>query len=226
LSQWICGGDGWAYDIGFGGLDHVEAFEANDVNVLVVDTEMYSNTGGQCSKSTPQGASVKFASGGKQQRKKNIGEIFMTYEHVYVASVALSNPAQVLQAFIEADKHKGPSFIIAYSPCIQQGIRARGMDDMFEESKLAVDSGYWPLYRFNPMLVEENKNPFVLDSKKLRKEVSTFLQRESRFANLKKKHPEIAEGVLRSLSYPFVHVPHISNLCHCFFVYCKTCLRR
>ena len=190
LSQWICGGDGWAYDIGFGGLDHVEAFEANDVNVLVVDTEMYSNTGGQCSKATPAGASVNFAIGGKTQSKKNIGEIFMTYEHVYVASVCLANQAQVLQAFIEADQHQGPSFIVAYSPCVQQGIRSRGLDDMVVESRFAVDSGYWPLYRYNPKLRDENKNPFILDSKKLRKEVTAFLQRETRFMSLQKKHPE------------------------------------
>jgi sulfite reductase alpha subunit-like flavoprotein len=192
LSQWIVGGDGWAYDIGFGGLDHVEAFESNDVNVLVVDTEMYSNTGGQMSKATPAGATAKFAAGGKQQGKKKIGEIFMTYEHVYVASVSLANQAQVLQAFVEADRHHGPSFIVAYSPCIQQGVRPRGLDDMVEESRYAVDSGYWPLYRYNPELVREGKNPFVLDSKKLRKEVTSFLQRESRFIKLQKSHPEIS----------------------------------
>lgn len=200
ISQWIVGGDGWAYDIGFGGLDHVEAFEENDVNVLVVDTEMYSNTGGQMSKATPAGASVKFAVGGKRQRKKSIGEIFMTYEHVYVASVSLANQAQVLQAFVEADKHAGPSFIVAYSPCVQQGVRPRGLDDMVEESRFAVDSGYWPLYRYNPDLVKESKNPFVLDSKKLRQEVTSFLQRESRFVNLRKKHPEVAEELILKMN--------------------------
>eukprot|EP00970_Alexandrium_tamarense_P000021 scaffold6_cov190-Alexandrium_tamarense.AAC.17 len=132
LSQWIVGGDGWAYDIGYGGLDHVEAFEANDVNVLVVDTEMYSNTGGQASKSTPAGAAVKFAMGGKQQTKKNMGEIFMTYEHVYVASVCLSNQTQLLQALVEADRHNGPSFIVCYAPCIQQQVRPEGLNDMFD----------------------------------------------------------------------------------------------
>lgn len=175
--------------------DHVEAFEANDVNVLVVDTEMYSNTGGQQSKATPAGASVKFAVGGKVQRKKNIGEIFMTYEHVYVASVSLHNQSQSLQAFVEADRHKGPSLIVAYSPCIQQGVRPRGLNDMFDECKLAVDSGYWPLYRYNPALIEEGSNPFILDSKRLRKDVVNFLQRESRFINLEKKHPKIAEAL-------------------------------
>ena len=213
LSQWIVGGDGWAYDIGFGGLDHVEAFEANDVNVLVVDTEMYSNTGGQCSKATPAGAAVKFAMGGKQQRKKNIGEIFMTYEHVYVASVALSNHSQVLQAFLEADRHNGPSFIVAYAPCIQQGVRPRGLDDMFEESKFAVDSGYWPLYRYNPELVHEHKNPFVLDSKKLRKDVAAFLARESRFLNLKKKHPEIAADLFARMNQDVQHrMEHLNQI--------------
>jgi sulfite reductase alpha subunit-like flavoprotein len=200
ISQWITGGDGWAYDIGFGGLDHVEAFEANDVNVLVVDTEMYSNTGGQMSKATPSGATVKFAAGGKVQKKKSIGEIFMTYEHVYIASVAISNQAQVLQAFIEADKHDGPSIIIAYAPCIQHGVRPQGLNDMYEEAKYAVDSGYWPLYRFNPELTKEGKNPFVLDSKKLRKEVTQFLQRESRFVNLKKNHPEIAAELFSKMN--------------------------
>lgn len=200
ISQWITGGDGWAYDIGFGGLDHIEAFEANDVNVLVVDTEMYSNTGGQQSKATPAGASVKFAIGGKKQKKKSIGEMFMTYEHVYVASVALGNQAQVLQAFWEADQHNGPSIIIAYSPCIQQGVRPRGLNDMYEESKFAVDSGYWPLYRYKPSLAAEGQNPFVLDSKKLRKEVTTFLKRESRFITLKKKiqySPRICGNISR-----------------------------
>jgi homodimeric pyruvate:ferredoxin (flavodoxin) oxidoreductase len=200
ISQWITGGDGWAYDIGFGGLDHIEAFEANDVNVLVVDTEMYSNTGGQMSKATPRGATVKFASGGKMQRKKSIGEIFMTYEHVYVASVAITSQAQVLQAFLEADRHDGPSIVIAYAPCIQHGVRPQGLNDMYDEAKYAVDSGYWPLYRYNPQLLKEGKNPFILDSKKLRKEVTSFLQRESRFVNLKKNHPEIANELFAGMN--------------------------
>lgn len=213
LSQWITGGDGWAYDIGFGGLDHVEAFEANDVNVLVVDTEMYSNTGGQMSKSTPAGASVKFAIGGKQQRKKSLGEIFMTYEHVYVASVALHNQAQVLQAFVEADRHNGPSIIIAYAPCIQQGVRPQGLNDMIDESRFAVDSGYWPLYRYNPELVHEGKNPFVLDSKKLRKDVKAFLARESRFLSLKKKDPQVAEGLWQTINKDVHHrMEHLQQL--------------
>lgn len=126
--------------------------------MLVVDTEMYSNTGGQQSKATPAGASVKFAVAGKQQTKKNMGEIFMSYEHVYVASVCLSEQSQLLQALIEADRHNGPSFVVAYAPCIQQQVRPEGLNDMFDECKFAVDSGYWPLYRYNPSLVQEGKN--------------------------------------------------------------------
>ncbi|KAL7522654.1 hypothetical protein ACHAWX_007353 [Stephanocyclus meneghinianus] len=205
LTQWIVGGDGWAYDIGFGGLDHVEAFQANDVNVLVVDTEMYSNTGGQQSKATPAGASVKFAMGGKQQTKKNMGEIFMTYEHVYVASVCLSNQTQLLQALVEADKHDGPSFVVCYAPCINQGVRPEGLNDMFDECKYAVDSGYWPLYRYNPALLIEGKNPFILDSKKLRKEVTSFLKREGRFINLRKAHPEIADELFAKMNQDVHH---------------------
>ncbi len=213
LSQWIVGGDGWAYDIGFGGLDHIEAFESNDVNVLVVDTEMYSNTGGQMSKATPAGASVKFAVGGKTQRKKSIGEMFMTYEHVYVASVSLANQAQVLQAFIEADRHNGPSFVVAYAPCVQQGVRPRGLDDMVEESRFAVESGYWPLYRFNPALANEGKNPFVLDSKKLRKDVQKFLQRETRFMKLQKSCPEIADDLFTKMNRDVNHrMEHLNQL--------------
>lgn len=213
LSQWIVGGDGWAYDIGFGGLDHVEAFEANDVNVLVVDTEMYSNTGGQQSKATPAGASVKFALGGKRQKKKGLGEMFMTYEHVYVASVALHDQAQTLQAFLEADQHNGPSIIIAYAPCVQQGVRPQGLNDMFEECKFAVDSGYWPLYRFKPSLVNEGQNPFVLDSKKLRKEVTDFLKRESRFLALKKKDPELAKLLWEQMNATVHHrMEHLQQL--------------
>lgn len=174
---------------------------------------MYSNTGGQCSKATPAGATAKFAEGGKQQRKKNIGEIFMTYEHVYVASVSLGNPAQVLQAFIEADQHNGPSIIIAYSPCVQQGVRPRGLDDMVEESRFAIDSGYWPLYRYNPELVKEGKNPFILDSKKLRQDVTAFLKRESRFVKLQKQHPEIADDLFSKMNQDVHHrMEHLNQL--------------
>jgi hypothetical protein len=196
-----------------GGLDHVEAFECNDVNVLVVDTEMYSNTGGQQSKSTPEGATQAFAFGGKTQKKKPLGEMFMAYEHVYVASVALSNQAQTLRAMIEADQHDGPSIIIAYAPCILQGVRPNGLNDMFIESQLAVDSGYWPLYRFNPELAKEGHNPFILDSKKLRKEITTFLQHESRFINLKKKDPVVAEHLWQHMNADAKHrMDHLLEL--------------
>lgn len=206
-----------AYDIGFGGLDHVEAFEANDVNVLVVDTEMYSNTGGQQSKATPAGAMAQFASGGKVQRKKDIGQIFMTYEHVYVASICLANQAQMLQALVEADRHPGPSIVIAYAPCIQQGVRPQGLNDMFDEAKFAIDSGYWPLYRYNPSLLAEGQNPFILDSKKLRKDVASFLQRESRFINLKKKNPEVAKEL-------WEHMNQDGTFSTIFAVHCTTML--
>lgn len=184
LSHWIVGGDGWAYDIGYGGLDHVQGFSKNDVNVLVVDTEMYSNTGGQSSKATPIGASVVFSKGGKSQTKKQLGAIFMTYEHIYVASVCLSNQSQLVKALVEADRYDGPSIVIAYAPCIQQQVRPEGLNDMFNECKLATDSGYWPLYRYNPSLVTEGKNPFILDSKRLRRDVTSFLKREGRFLNV------------------------------------------
>jgi pyruvate-ferredoxin/flavodoxin oxidoreductase len=164
-------------DSGFGGLDHVKAIKANDMNVLVVDTKMYSNTGGQQSKVTPAGASIKFVMGGKQQKKKSLGEMFMTYKHVYVASITLSNQAQTLQAFAQADRHNGLSIIIAYAPCIQQGIQL-SLNDMFDECRLMVDSGYWPLYHYCLELLNARQNLFILDSKKLCKDVTKFLQHE------------------------------------------------
>lgn len=171
---------------------------------------MYSNTGGQCSKATPAGASVKFAMGGKVQKKKSLGEIFMTYEHVYVASISLSDPAQTLQALIEADQHNGPSIVIAYAPCVQQGVRPDGLNDMFEECKFAVDSGYWPLYRYKPSLVNEGQNPFILDSRKLREDVTDFLKRESRFLSLRKKSP----GKILKASLCASHNAHMIVLLH------------
>jgi sulfite reductase alpha subunit-like flavoprotein len=181
--------------------------------VLVVDTEMYSNTGGQQSKATPSGAAVKFAMGGKQQRKKSLGEIFMTYEHVYVASVALHNHSQVLQAFLEADRHNGPSIIIAYAPCEQQGVRPQGLNDMIDESRFACESGYWPLYRYKPWLATEGQNPFVLDCKKLRKDVTSFLQRESRFLGLKKKDPKLAKELWEHMNHDVLHrMEHLQQL--------------
>ncbi len=188
-SVWIIGGDGWAYDIGYGGLDHVIA-SGEDVNILVLDTEVYSNTGGQSSKATPLGAIAKFAASGKKLPKKDLGRIAMTYGYVYVASVAMgANKMQVLKAFKEAEAHKGPSIVIAYAPCINQGVR-KGMGKSMEESKLAVDSGYWPLYRYNPALAAEGKNPLVLESKAPDGSLQGFLSGENRYAQLEKEMPD------------------------------------
>ncbi|MDD4993968.1 MAG: pyruvate:ferredoxin (flavodoxin) oxidoreductase [Paludibacter sp.] len=200
-SQWIIGGDGWAYDIGFGGLDHVIASGKN-VNILVLDTEIYSNTGGQASKSTPVGAVAKFAASGKRVRKKDLGMIAATYGYVYVAQVAMgANQAQTLKAIREAEAYDGPSIIIAYSPCISHGIRA-GMGKAQEEQKLAVECGYWHLYRYNPTLAEEGKNPMTLDSKEPQwDKFQDFLKGEVRYTTLLKQFPveatelfEAAEG--------------------------------
>ncbi|MEL7588116.1 MAG: pyruvate:ferredoxin (flavodoxin) oxidoreductase [Prolixibacteraceae bacterium] len=191
-SVWIFGGDGWAYDIGFGGLDHVLA-SGEDVNVLVMDTEVYSNTGGQASKATPVGAVAKFAASGKKIRKKDLGMIAMSYGYVYVAQVAMgANQAQYLKALREAEAYPGPSLIIAYSPCINHGLRA-GMGKSQEEEKLAVEAGYWSLYRYNPLLENENKNPFVMDSKEPDwSKFQDFLGGEVRYTSLKKAFPEQA----------------------------------
>ncbi len=188
-SIWAVGGDGWAYDIGYGGLDHVIA-SGEDVNILVLDTEVYSNTGGQSSKATPTGAVAKFAFSGKKIGKKDLGRIAMTYGYVYVASISMgANKNQVIKAFSEADKHPGPSLIIAYAPCINQGLK-RGMGKSQEEEKLAVDSGYWPLYRYNPALEEDGKNPFILESKEPDGTIQEFLGGEVRFASLEGTFPE------------------------------------
>ena len=185
---WLFGGDGWAYDIGYGGLDHVMA-SGEDVNVFVVDTEVYSNTGGQSSKATPVGASAKFADGGKRTAKKDLGRLMMTYPNVYVASVAMgANPGQLMKAVTEAVEHKGPSIVIAYAPCINHGIKA-GMASVQAEMKKAVDCGLWPLYRYNP----DKAKPFSLDYKQPSIPVSEFLNGEVRYAGLKIKYPEIAE---------------------------------
>lgn len=188
-SIWIFGGDGWAYDIGFGGLDHVIA-SGEDVNILVLDTEVYSNTGGQSSKSTPVSAVAKFAASGKKIRKKDLGMIATTYGYVYVAQVAMgANQAQCLKAFREAEEYKGPSLVIAYSPCISHGLR-KGMGHAQEEEKAAVDCGYWSLWRYNPMLEEEGKNPFTLDSKEPDwSKFSDFLFGEVRYTSLQKSNP-------------------------------------
>jgi pyruvate-ferredoxin/flavodoxin oxidoreductase len=189
-SIWIIGGDGWAYDIGYGGLDHVLAM-GNDVNVLVLDTEVYSNTGGQSSKSTPLGAVAKFAAKGKQFKKKDLGLMAITYGYVYVASVAMgANKNQLLKALIEAESYPGPSLIIAYAPCINHGIN---MGKSQEEQKRAVESGYWVLYRYDPRLKAEGKNPFILDSKDPKMSFKEFLMGEVRYSSLTRTFPEVAE---------------------------------
>ncbi|MDI9496845.1 MAG: pyruvate:ferredoxin (flavodoxin) oxidoreductase [Bacillota bacterium] len=191
-SQWIIGGDGWAYDIGYGGLDHVLA-SGEDVNVLVLDTEVYSNTGGQSSKATPTASVAKFAAAGKRVKKKDLGLIATTYGYVYVAQVAIgANMNQFLKAVKEAESYPGPSLIIAYAPCINHGIKA-GMGKTVEREKLAVEAGYWHLYRFNPLLKDEGKNPFILDSKAPSASFREFLEGEVRYASLKTTFPEIAE---------------------------------
>lgn len=191
-SVWVFGGDGWAYDIGYGGLDHVIA-SGKDINLLVLDTEVYSNTGGQSSKSTPVGAVAKFAAAGKRVRKKDLGMMAMSYGYVYVAQVAMgASQAQFFKAVKEAEAYPGPSVIIAYSPCINHGLRA-GMGKAQDEAGRAVESGYWHLYRFNPQLEAEGKNPFVLDSKEPKwEEFQNFLGGEVRYTSLKKSFPEEA----------------------------------
>ena len=193
-SVWIIGGDGWAYDIGFGGLDHVIASGEN-VNLLVLDTEVYSNTGGQASKATPIGAVAKFAQAGKRKGKKNLGLMCMSYGYVYVASVAMgANRNQTLKAFTEAEAYDGPSIIMAYSPCI-----AHGCDMMKSqvEEKLAVECGYYPLYRYNPMLAEEGKAPFVWETKEPKGSFREFLQRERRYTSLMRTAPDEAEQLYK-----------------------------
>ncbi len=192
-SIWIIGGDGWAYDIGFGGLDHVIASGKN-VNILVLDTEVYSNTGGQSSKSTPIGAVAKFASAGKRVRKKDLGAMAMTYSYVYVAQVAMgANHNQYFQAMKEAEAYNGPSLIIAYAPCINHGIKGgMGLSQMTE--KQAVESGYWHLWRYNPTLPEQGKNPFILDSKEPDwSKFQEFIHKEVRYTSLLKTFPKEAE---------------------------------
>ena len=193
-SIWILGGDGWAYDIGYGGLDHVLA-SGEDVNVLVLDTEVYSNTGGQASKSTPTGSIAKFAANGKRVKKKDLGMMAMSYGYVYVAQVAMgANMNQLLKALKEAEAYKGPSLVIAYATCINHGVNmSRPMDEM----KKAVECGYWQLYRYNPALAAEGKNPFTLDSKEPTGDYAAFLQGEVRYASLKKLYPAVAEQLYK-----------------------------
>jgi pyruvate-ferredoxin/flavodoxin oxidoreductase len=192
-SIWIFGGDGWAYDIGFGGLDHVLA-SGEDINVLVLDTEIYSNTGGQSSKSTPTAAVAKFAAAGKKIRKKDLGMIAATYGYVYVAQVAMgANQAQYLKALKEAEEYKGPSLIIAYAPCISHGLK-KGMGFAQSEEAAAVACGYWHLWRYNPELEAEGKNPFTLDSKTPDwDKFDAFLNNEVRYTSLMKSNPAEAQ---------------------------------
>lgn len=195
-SQWIIGGDGWAYDIGFGGLDHVIA-NNEDVNILILDTEVYSNTGGQSSKSSPTASIAKFTAAGKSGKKKDLAAIAMSYGHVYVASIAHgASQAQMLKAIREAESHKGPSVIVAYSPCIAHGL-VNGMGKSQAQAKLAVECGYWTTFRFDPRLAKENKNPFVIDSKEPDwNKYEDYLMSETRYSQLKQINPEKAEELL------------------------------
>ena len=194
-SVWIMGGDGWAYDIGYGGLDHVLA-NTRDVNVLVLDTEVYSNTGGQASKATPTGAAAKFASAGKEIGKKDLGLMAMAYGHVYVARVAFgAKDVQTLKAFQEAESYHGPSLIIAYSHCI-----AHGYDLAYgaEQQKLAVDSGVWPLYRFDPRRAAQGQPPLQLDSGEAKISAKQYMRNETRFRMIEKLDPERFRRLLNS----------------------------
>ena len=198
-SYWVFCGDGAAYDIAYGGIDHVLA-SGEDINIMVYDTEVYSNTGGQSSKATPTGSIAKFAASGKKTAKKDLGGMAMTYGYVYVASVGMgANKQQVIKALAEAEAYDGPSLIMAYAPCINHGIK-KGMGKTQEETRLAVASGYWPLYRFNPMLAREGKNPFVLDSKAPDGNFKEFLSGEVRYASLEKLFPAEAERLHTQLA--------------------------
>lgn len=193
-SVWIIGGDGWAYDIGYGGLDHVLASGRN-VNILVLDTEVYSNTGGQTSKATPRGAVAKFSAGGKPVAKKDLARIAMDYEHVYVAHVAYAaKDMQTLHAFQEAEGWDGPSLIIAYSPCIAHGFNLAG--DNHEHQRLAVESGHWPLFRYDPRRAEQGENPLKLDSKPPSIPYAQFARSEARFSMLARANPEASKVFL------------------------------
>jgi pyruvate-ferredoxin/flavodoxin oxidoreductase len=188
------GGDGWAYDIGYGGLDHVLATGA-DVNVLVLDTEVYSNTGGQMSKSTPRAAVAKFAAAGKPAPKKDLGLLAMTYGNIYVAKVAMgANTNQTVKAFVEAESYPGPSLIIAYAQCISHGIN---MTLGYQEQKKAVACGHWPLYRFDPRLREQGKNPLQLDSKAPTGDFEEYAYGENRYRTLKESKPEAAAQLIK-----------------------------
>ncbi len=192
-SVWVIGGDGWGYDIGYGGLDHLLASDAN-VNVLLLDTEVYSNTGGQMSKATPIGAVAKFAAGGKHTPKKDIAMMAINYGRAYVAHIAMGgNDGQTMKAFMEADAYDGPSLIIAYSHCIAHGYdMVHGLD----QQKAAVNSGHWPLFRYNPTLAKENKNPFVLDSRAPSIPLKDYIYNETRYTMLVNSNPDEAKKLL------------------------------
>jgi pyruvate-ferredoxin/flavodoxin oxidoreductase len=191
---WIVGGDGWAYDIGYGGLDHVLA-SGEDVNILVLDTEVYSNTGGQSSKATPSAAIAGFNAGGKKTGKKDLGLMAVTYGDIYVGQIAMgADKTHALKTFVEADRYPGTSLVIAYCPCINHGLTA-GMGKTQEQERRAVEAGYWSLYRYNPSLKKENRNPFQMDSKKPKASFREFLLSEVRYAALQRQFPEIAESL-------------------------------
>jgi pyruvate-ferredoxin/flavodoxin oxidoreductase len=191
---WALGGDGWAYDIGYGGLDHVLA-SGEDINIMILDTEVYSNTGGQMSKSTPLAAIAQFAAGGKRTPKKSIGAIMTTYGNVYVAQIAFgANQAQAVRALVEAEAYKGPSLVVAYATCIAQGIdMARGVD----EQKKAVSCGHWPLFRFNPDLEAAGKLPFIIDSQEPTISFEEYAYKENRYKALKMSNPELAAELMK-----------------------------
>jgi pyruvate-ferredoxin/flavodoxin oxidoreductase len=204
-SVWIIGGDGWAYDIGYGGLDHVLA-SGEDVNILVLDTEVYSNTGGQTSKATPRGAVAKFSAGGKPTQKKDLALLAMDYENVYIARVAYgAKDIQTIHAFHEAESYPGPSIIIAYSPCIAHGI---DLKNNHLHQQLAVDSGHWPLFRYNPLDAEAGKNPLHLDSKAPSIPYRDFVETEIRFNMLWRTHPQQAEQFLEQSQKEVLHRYH------------------
>jgi pyruvate-ferredoxin/flavodoxin oxidoreductase len=193
-SVWIIGGDGWAYDIGYGGLDHVLASGRN-VNILVLDTEVYSNTGGQASKSTPRAAVAKFAMSGKGLPKKDLGLIAMSYGYVYVARVAMgANDQQTLRALLEAESYDGPSLVIAYSPCIAHGY---DMAKSLEQAKLAVQSGHWPMYRYDPRLAMQSQNPLIIESKEPSIPISQYAYNETRYKMLIQLNEERAESLMK-----------------------------
>lgn len=197
-SVWLIGGDGWAYDIGYGGLDHVLA-SGRDVNILVLDSEVYSNTGGQTSKATPRGAIAKYSAGGKPGAKKDLALLAMSYENVYVANIALgAKDVQTLRTYIEAEAHHGPSLIIAYAPCISHGI---DMKNSLHQQKMAVDSGHWPLFRFDPKRTQQGENPMHLDSKEPSVPYKEFMQTETRFSMLWQSHPEYAEELAQQAQH-------------------------